>query len=319
MSGRLRGLHGLAAAGTTFALRIARRLGVPYERFERHGWLPIPLHFYQPYARGAELEQQGYWSAEATLRGTAVDLEQCVTRVGELAAFGAECDWPERSIDPRRYHWSNGNFGYTSAMVAHAMVRLLRPRRVIEVGSGYSTHILGGALQRNAVDGSPAALTIIEPHPGAALDTEIPHLERRLHQRVETVDPAVFGELSSGDLLFIDSSHVLRYGGDVEFLYLEVLPDLAPGVTVHIHDIHLPQPYPRVYFEQSRYVWNEQQLLRAFLCHNRAFEVLLPCWWIHLRHEQAFRDAFPGYDPERHRPGSSFWMRRVAGSSGEHA
>lgn len=302
-------LAGLLAGLATLILRIARRLGVPHERFERHGWLPIPVHYYHPYPRSADLVDRGYWESVSTLRGVALDVPRCLEVLrGIGAAFGTECQWPERSQDPRVYHWSNGNFGYASAAVAHAMVRHLKPRRVIEVGSGYSTHILSAALRRN---GEQGRLTIIEPHPGEMLDVDLPHLERRLHQRVETVDPALFGELQENDVLFIDSSHVLRYGGDVAFLYLDVLPSLARGVAVHIHDIHLPEPYPRVYFEQARYVWNEQFLLHAFLCHNADFEVLLPCFMLHRANDDVFRAAFPHYDPARHRPGSSFWMRRV--------
>src|SRR5262245_25859371 len=220
-------LAGLLAGLATLIVKIARRLGVPLARFERHGWLPIPLHYYHTYPRSADLADQGYWESVSALRGVALDVPRCVETLRGLgAAFGAECEWPERSQDARVYHWANGNFGYASAAVTHAMVRHLKPRRVIEVGSGYSTHILSGALCRN---GEQCRLTIIEPHPGEMLDTDLPRLDRRLHQRVETVDPALFGELCDNDVLFIDSSHVLRYGGDVAFLYLEVLPALARG------------------------------------------------------------------------------------------
>jgi len=313
VSGRLRWLHGTIAGGTTLMLKVARRLRVPFDRFERWGWLPIPVHFYHPYPASRDLEDTAYWTTTTRMSGVALDLPRCVELVREVGrAYGAECRWPRRSEDPHTYCWDNGNFGFTSAAMAHAMVRHFKPRRVIEVGSGYSTHILGGALRRNREEtGAGAKMTIIEPHPGEVLNTEIPHLEKRVHQRVETVDPVLFGELRANDLLFVDSSHVLRYGGDVAFLYLDVLPKLAPGTIVHIHDIHLPEPYPRTYFEQARYVWNEQQLLQAFLCHNRHFEILAPCWMLHLEHDTVFREVFPDYDPRQHRPGSSFWIRRI--------
>jgi predicted O-methyltransferase YrrM len=297
---------------TTLAYKIARRFEVPYSTFERRGWLPIPLHFYYPFPAVRELESDGYWDRQTAFTGIQLDFERCLALLGELGReFGAECRWPEHSDDPHRYHCANDSFGFTSAAVAHAMVRRLKPQRIIEVGSGYSTHILAGALAANAAGQSgDAELISIEPYPTEVLNTEIPHLGRRIRERVERVERSLFDELGKNDLLFIDSSHVIRYGGDVLCLYLDVLPALRPGVVAHIHDIHLPQPYPRVYFEQQRYVWNEQQLLQAFLCHNTQFEILLPCWMIHLERDDLFRAAFEAYDPAHHRPGSSFWIRR---------
>jgi hypothetical protein len=293
-------------------VKLGWRLGSPWSLFEQRGLLPIPLHYYHPYPASRELAASGFWERRSELRGVEVDLSACLALLEELGRrFGEECDWPEHSGDPHVYHASNGSFGFASAAVAHAMVRHLEPRRVIEVGSGYSTHILGGALERNAAaqGGSPELISI-EPHPPEILRTTIPRLTERIERPVEEVDPALFERLDENDILFIDSTHVIRYGGDVLFLYLDVLPVLNPGVVVHIHDIHLPDPYPRSYFDDDRRVWNEQQLLQAFLCHNRVYRVLLPCWLIHRDHGAAFRDAFARFDPRRHRPGSSFWMRR---------
>ena len=287
--------------------------GRPWRAYERSGLVPVPLHYYHPYAREDDPGLARHWASRSSLAGVSLDVPRCLALLDEIGgAFAAECAWPERSDDPHVYHSSNGQFGYASAAVAHAMVRRLRPRRVIEVGSGYSTHVLGHALARNAAEsGGAPELISIEPHPPEILSAPIPHLGTRIERNVEDVDPAIFATLGEGDVLFVDSSHVIRYGGDVLFLYLDVLPSLRPGVVVHIHDIHLPDPYPRVYYEESRYVWNEQYLLQAFLSHNRAFRVLLPCWLIHREHDARFRRAFPGYEPSRHRPGSSMWIERV--------
>ena len=307
-----------------WVVKLGWRLGGrPWSAYERQGMLPIPLHYYQPYPAAVDLERKGFWNGQSGLKGIELRPEAWLALLEALgSSFGDECRWAEQSDDPHAYHCSNGTFGFTSAAVAHAMVRRFRPQRVLEVGSGYSTHILCNALDRNARDNRDArgddaggdrddpALTSIEPYPPEILNTDLPRLSRRIESPVELVDPALFAELEENDLLFIDSSHVIRYGGDVLFLYLEVLPALRPGVVVHVHDIHLPDPYPKVYFDDNRYIWNEQQLLHAFLCHNDAFEVLLPCWLVHKRHDGAFARAFPHYSAERHRPGSSFWMRR---------
>jgi hypothetical protein len=295
--------------------RIPFRLGgKPWRAYERQGIVPVPVHYYHPYPEESDPGLLRHWERESDLAGIDLDVPASLALLDEIGrSFAAECVWPERTDDPRVFHSSNGQFGYASAAVAHAMVRRLAPRRVIEVGSGYSTHVLGGALARNAREsGRSPELTSIEPHPPEILKAEIPFLSRRIERRVEEVDRSLFATLERGDLLFLDSSHVIRYGGDVLFLYLEILPALGTGVVVHIHDIHLPDPYPRVYYDESRYVWNEQYLLQAFLCHNPRFRVLLPCWLIHRKHDDAFRRAFPAYDPERHRPGSSLWIERVA-------
>lgn len=312
MGGKLGLAHGPLVSATSILMRVARRLGVPPARFERHGWLPVPLHFYHPYPSEEEVAASDPWSRDTAFAGVDIDLDACAGRLEEWGrTFGEECRWPEHSDDPRTYHASNGAFGFTSAAVAHTVLRRVRPGRVVEVGSGYSTHVLSGALVRNAADGGRSGeIVSIEPYPATILDCDIPHLARRIERRVETVELDVFDALDDGDVLFIDSSHIIRYGGDVLFLYLEILPRLRPGVVVHIHDIHLPEAYPRVYYDESRYVWNEQCLLQAFLVGNRDFEVWLPCWWLHRDRPAAFEAAFPAYRPGDHRPGSSFWMRR---------
>ena len=116
--------------------------------------------------------------------------------------------------------------------------------------------------------------------------------------------------LEAGDVLFIDSSHMLRIGSDVQFEYLEILPRLKPGVIVHIHDIFLPAEYPRNWVHDKHIFWNEQYLLQAFLAFNASFEVLWGGSWMHLNHPAELESAFQSYKRENQWPGS-FWIRRV--------
>ena len=299
------------APGLGACHRLGARGGVPWDAFDARGILPIPLHYYHPYPQAATLQAGGFWDRVSELPGVRIDVPACLERLRGLGReFGAECTWPQ---DPGRgYYETNPVFGFSSAAVAHAMIRHYKPRCVIEVGSGNSTRILGAALERNqAESGAESSLVSIEPNPGPILSGEIPELVERISQPVEQVPFSLFQRLGPGDLLFIDSSHIIRYGSDVIFLYLEVLPRLRPGVVVHVHDIHLPWAYPREYFEQHRWVWNEQYLLQALLAGGGTFRVLLPCWWIHRTHDDVFREAFPHYDPAIHRPGSSYWMERA--------
>jgi hypothetical protein len=109
-----------------------------------------------------------------------------------------------------------------------------------------------------------------------------------------------------GDFLFIDSTHVVKVGGDVTYLYFEVLPRLGPGVHVHIHDVFFPFEYPRGWIEEGR-VWSEAYLLRAFLLHNREFEITLFNTFLQGRHPELFERHFP---LALKNPGGSIWLRR---------
>jgi hypothetical protein len=168
---------------------------------------------------------------------------------------------------------------------------------------------------RNRQDdgGEPAQLTSIEPFPTPALREGFPGLSRLIEKRVQDVGLGLFTALEEGDILFIDSTHVLRSGGDVQLEYCEILPRLAPGVIVHIHDISLPKPYPRVYFEKNHYYWNEQYLLQAFLAFNSRFEVIWPGNYMMEKYPERVITVFPEYHQMRATfPSSepaSFWMR----------
>ncbi len=154
---------------------------------------------------------------------------------------------------------------------------------------------------------------IIDPYPAPLVKSGLPGLTKIIPERVELVDIALFNNLGEGDILFIDSGHTVRTGGDVNFLFLDVLPRLAPGVIVHVHDINLPYEYPEVYFTNPsfRMFWTEAYLLQAFLAFNSEFEVLLALNYLMTDKKDEFCQAFPYYDPSLHKAISgSFWMRR---------
>src|SRR5262249_51986311 len=133
-----------------------------------------------------------------------------------------------------------------------------------------------------------------------------------LTEKVQRVDLRLFTSLQAGDVMFVDSTHVLRPGGDVQRVYCEIFPRLAPGVLGHIPHISLPQPHPPFYFENHLY-WNEQYLLQAFLTYNSRFEVVFPAAHMYFKHPEAMTAAFPEIAQMRQRfpqaEPSSFWMR----------
>jgi hypothetical protein len=155
-------------------------------------------------------------------------------------------------------------------------------------------------------------LTAIDPYPWESYREGIPGLSQLIDKKVQEVDLTTFTSLEAGDILFIDSSHVLREGNDVQYEYLEILPRLAPGVLVQLHDISLPRRYPRVYFDSQLY-WNEQYLLQAFLAFSQRFEVLWPGNYMMLKYPEKVCAAFPEvHRMRKHYPLSeptAFWIQ----------
>jgi hypothetical protein len=309
-------LEALAYAAAPLIGLIART-GIGTDRCLKFGALPMQVHFYSPIPDLAALEQANVWERRSDMPGVDLRAEEQLVLLARLGAqFGPECDWPAQpdgSADG--YHTENNSFSFTCSAALHGMVRQFRPARVIEVGSGNSTRVLAAALQKNAAEGQAAEFTVIDPFPGERVSQGIPGLTRVKACPVEQVGLEIFSQLESGDILFIDSGHTVRVGSDVNFLFLEVLPRLAPGVIIHVHDIPMPFEYAKVYATnpQFRVFWTESYLLQAFLAFNREFEVLLAMAYLHADHPNALTSAFPHYRPDQHRATSgSFWIRRVA-------
>jgi hypothetical protein len=199
----------------------------------------------------------------------------------------------------------------------YAMIRHVAPRRVIEVGAGCSTAIIRSALDRNGAEDGPGnvQVTSIEPYPSAyLLDTIDRHADthKLIAEPVQSVARAEFESLQDGDVLFIDSSHVLAVGSDVQYLILQVLPVLAKGVWIHFHDIRYPQDYPRSWVLKQRQFWSEQYLLQAFLAFNSSFHDVLPGNYMYRRHPDRMREAFADLPTGGEGWPGSFWIRRAA-------
>ena len=261
------------------------------------------------------------WARPSDLRGMAFDLAKMKNRLQELQqAYGGEfCSLPSySSLCATGY---GPGYPYVDACTLYAMIRLLRPGRYLEVGSGLSTYYCHLARKRNREESRDTQIFCIEPYPFAKLD-EIEQIEL-IRSEVQDVPLKTFQTLGSGDVLFIDSSHVVRLDGDVPYLFLEVLPALAPGVYVHIHDIPFPYniPYPPEYWTlgqdpQSPHwpmYWNEAMLLQAFLAFNPSFEIVLSCPMIRHADEQFLRATLPFYKSLSEEPNtfSSIWLKRV--------
>jgi len=263
---------------------------------QKFGVNVTPRHFYWPIPDLNALSRKD-WTACSISEGLNLQLErQLLMLEADLLAFAPECNFPEKASDcGYQFHFNNGFFERVDAEIAYGMVRHFQPSRIVEIGSGNSTRVLAAALCRNLEEGVPGQLIAIEPHPDPLLLGGFPGLTELIPKQVQEVPPDVFASLNPGDILFIDSSHVVAMDSDVIYEYLRILPKLKPGVVIHIHDIFIPADYPEKFVMKNLCFWGEQYLLEAFLSYNRAFEVLWASSAMQFFHRAALEKHFPGW------------------------
>lgn len=210
---------------------------------------------------------------------------------------------------PQSYHYGNEFFNAVDADVLYAMIRWLRPARYLEMGSGYSTLVAAAAAERNRAHGHPLHQVVFDPFPSPVIEPVRDTID--LHPLpAEEIPLAAFTALAPGDILFIDSTHTVRPGGDVVWLVLGVLPRLAAGVVVHLHDFFRPFEYPREWLERFGAYWQEHHLVQALLADSRAFEILSAHHALSRLRREAVQRTFAGLQEDM-QP-SSLWLRRRA-------
>ena len=263
------------------------------ELSDRWGYHIRPIHYYEPLPDFRSI------TADQTRRKRvfpAIDF-----RWDAQLALPAELANYRDELRKLEFDFNNDFFSGFDAAVYYSLIRHLKPRRIIEIGGGYSTRIASKALTAN----HSGTLTCVEPFPeerlnGASLKVEL------ITKRVEEIDVDFFSCLEANDILFIDSSHTVKFGSDVCYEFLEILPRLASGVWVHVHDIFFPHDYPADWLINRRMALNEQYLLEAFLAFNKTFSVELANYWICLEHRDAAARLWSNTSSA-----SSFWMKRV--------
>jgi len=277
---------------------------------EARGVHVIPNHFYYPVPDVPQTLASDPWKSDLGLVGINLNVngQLDLLRNKFPALQGEYNQLPQEyneNLPPHLFHFRNGIFDGMDALVLYCMVRHYKPQRIIEVGSGWSTRISAQAALLNG----NTYLTSIEPYPAPFLVGGFPGLGSLLVKKVQEVDLPVFETLGEDDILFIDTSHVIKTGGDVTYLYLEVLPRLNKGVIVHIHDIFFPQEYPKWWMTELVRFWDEQYLLQAFLSYNSHFQVLFANNFLRTQFQDDVKIAFPKcpfYDFA-----CSFWMRKT--------
>jgi len=209
-----------------------------------------------------------------------------------------------------QYCWKNLFWNNADALVQYGLVRARQPRRVIEVGCGWSSLLLARAVAKNESEpgSSPVQVTQIEPYPRRELLATLP-AHWKLHECILQRAPLdLFATLEPGDILFYDGSHCGKAGSDVNWFFFEILPRLNPGVLVHLHDIFLPFEYPSEWIFNEGRTWNEQYVLRAFLMNNPRYQIEIANRYLWKHHRAEVERLYAGVQSAL---GCSLWMSKV--------
>jgi hypothetical protein len=288
------------------------RIGA-FRTMEKMGIHVVPNHFYEPVPDTRNIPE-GFWERPSEMIG--IDLNEAA-QLSLLEEFRSKYKTEYEQLSnpksaPLGFTLPNRSFSSVDAEILYCMIRYFRPNRIMEIGSGNSTLVSAEAILRNSREtGSVASLIAVEPYPNGILEKGFPGLTRLTKAPVQSVPLKEFESLLENDILFIDSSHVLKTASDVQYEYLEIVPRVKKGVIVHFHDIFLPFSYPKAWVVNELRFWNEQYVLQALLAFNKSFAVLWAGNYMNHKHPNALQQAFDSYSAQQTAPGS-FWIKRVS-------
>ncbi|OGS99157.1 MAG: hypothetical protein A3F73_03695 [Gallionellales bacterium RIFCSPLOWO2_12_FULL_59_22] len=268
-------------------------------------------HFYSPIVNRAELrrDEARIWPEDADVLG--IDFNETEQRrwlsdvLPRHLPFYDYPDEPGTDTDEHAFYSRNPAFSWLDSRMLFTVLREQRPQRMIEIGSGFSS-LLAADVNCRFLDGK-LDLSCIEPYPRDFLRRGVPGISRLIEHRAQDVPLEMFSTLEAGDILFIDSSHVSKTGSDVNHICFRIFPRLKEGVLIHIHDIFLPNDYPKNWVHDIGLNWNEQYLVQAMLMYSRGFEVIFGCAYALARFPDLVKQALGGelYG------GGSLWLRKL--------
>jgi len=272
------------------------------------GW--PPGHFYSPIPSLEEvkLKEDTIFHIPQQIPGVDLNIKMQLDLLNEFSKYYIQQPFPNHKQTSLRYFFENPNFRYGEAIALYCMIMHLRPRRIIEIGSGYSSCVTLDTNElffRNSI-----RCTFIEPYP-QLLYSLIKESDKEnidiLQYNLQDIDSNIFSSLSSGDILFIDSTHVSKIHSDVNHIFFKILPCLEKGVYVHFHDIYYPFEYPKEWIYQGR-AWNEAYTLRAFLQYNNEFKIQFFNSFLSYFHMDLLAQKMPLI---AYNPGSSIWLKKL--------
>ncbi|WP_241666424.1 class I SAM-dependent methyltransferase [Mycobacterium marseillense] len=294
----LRGIRQTGFGRMPLTLRVFRKVGI----------YPLLDHYYEPLFNPSHLRKP--LSEDRELKGIDWNVTEQLDLLKRFKFNDELVKFPVDQQADHEFFYRNGFFESGDAEFLYSMIRLFKPKRIFEIGSGQSTLLAASAVTANRSEdpGYRCEHLCIEPYEVGWLDELNVTVVRT---PVELIDTSLFGQLDKDDILFIDSSHMIRPQGDVLFEYFEILPILKPGVLIHIHDIFTPKDYLAEWI-QSVCFWNEQYLLEAFLSYNAEFKIIGALNFLKHHHADELTAVCPVLrDQLESREPGSFWLRRV--------
>jgi predicted O-methyltransferase YrrM len=272
--------------------------------FMKVGLLPVRDHYYQPLINPAKHLTKSL-RTDRHLPGINFNI---LEQLDILQAFHFNDELKQFSIDKKTdlaYYYKNGSFESGDAEYLYNMIRLKKPSTFVEIGSGLSTLMANSAIKKN---NNGCKHICIEPYEAewiGKLDVQI------IRKKVEETDIEIFKALQKDDILFIDSSHIIRPQGDVLLEYLEILPLLNQGVLIHVHDIFTPKDYLEEFVFTCHYMWNEQYLLEALLTNTNSFKIIGSVNYLRHHYFDELADKCPILKQQPYREPGSFWMMKI--------
>ena len=270
----------------------------------------FPLgHYYSPIVNPDDDVRQYMLSQAQRVGVSPYGIDMMVDRMKQFfmqnGLFMATANFSSDQNDHQRYYFNNGGYPLGDAVTLRAMINHLKPNRIIEVGSGFSTACMLDTLDEISLR---ARITCIEPDPERLRNLLRPNDDVEIIESpVQKVDLKQFSELGSGDILFIDSTHVMKTGSDVHFELFEILPRLREGVIVHFHDILYPFEYPTEWVFERNFSWNEAYAIRSFLMYNETFRPYFSSSLM-VQYERGLVDSlYPGFPSN---PGTNIWIKK---------
>lgn len=271
------------------------------------GVFPVLNHYYEPQFDNRIPKPN--FSQDRNLMGINWNVSGQLEMLERFTFSHELADIPQKKPGSLEFYFNNGAFESGDAEYWYQFIRTVKPGRIFEVGSGNSTLMAIKAIRKNHNDNKDYKCEhiCIEPYENPWLEDAGVSVVRR---KIEDVELSFFSRLQENDILFIDSSHIIRPQGDVLFEYLELLPSLNKGVIVHVHDIFSPKNYFKEWLEDEVKFWNEQYLLEAFLSYNSSWKIIGALNYLHHNHYEKLKSVARFLTPDRE-PGS-FYIQRVA-------
>jgi hypothetical protein len=290
--------------------KISLRIAIIKDMKKNHVFVPfVPIeHFYSPFPALSDIESHDFSVLPLEIPGIDLNTAEQFELLDKFETFYKELPFTDEKTSGLRYHFINASYSYSDAIFLHCMLRYLQPRKIIEVGSGFSSCV---TLDTNELFlKNKMNCIFIEPYPALlkSLIKEDDISRVKIHEsKLQDIPLTLFTELQEHDVLFIDSTHVTKFNSDVNYVIHKILPILSNGVHIHFHDTFYPFEYPKEWLLEGR-AWNEQYILRAFLECNMNFKIVLFNTYLETMFPEKLENRFPLIFKNT---GGSIWIKKL--------